>query len=175
VTVNLHDPTDLFFEQLRELYSAESQVILTLPELAECASLPDLRGLLLKHEGESIRHKAVIAGIFDRHATDPDGEICKAVRGLIKGCNHHLAMAEDSRIRDLLVVAHCNRIEHYEIAAYGFTLSLAECVGLQKDSDDLLGVLQEEREMSRGLAEVTKNILGSPVPAVTESGSRATS
>ena len=173
--MKLADPTDLFFEQLRELYSAESQVILTLPELAEGASLPSLRNLLLKHEGESLRHKRVIGGIFDRHRADPEGEICKAVKGLIKGCNHHLAKTEDPRVRDLLVAAHCNRIEHYEIAGYGFTLSLAQCVGLQKDSDDLLGVLQEEQEMSRRLAEVTKAILGSPVSAATQPGSRTIS
>ncbi len=163
--MNLSDPTDLFFDQLRDLYSATSQVILTLPELADNASSPDLRSLLLDHEGESVRHKEAIAAIFRRHGADPDGEICKAIRCLIEVGNEHLAKTEDPQLRDLLLIAHCNQIEQYEIAGYGFTVSLAQHVGLTKDACDLAEMLGEEQEMTRRLARVAANIFGARIPA----------
>ena len=132
--MNFSDPTDLFFVQLRDLCSAKSQVILTLPELAAHASSPGLRNLLLDHERDSIRHKKTIATIFKRHGVDPEGKICEAIGGLIKSGNGYLAKTGNPQVRDLLLVAHCNRLEHYEIAAYGFTVSLAQHLGWLKCS-----------------------------------------
>ena len=163
--MNFGDPTDLFFDQLRDLYSAKAQVILTLPELAEYASSSDLRSLLLSHEHESLLHKKTIAAVFERHGADPDGEICEAIRGLIKGGNAHLAKIDNPQVRDLLLVAHCNRMEHYEIAAYGFTVSLAQHLGFSKDAYDLAEMLGEEQEMTRHLAKVAASIFGERIPA----------
>jgi len=90
-------PSDLFFDQLRDLHSVESQVILTLPDLAEQAGDPSFRKLIAAHEEDSMRHKDVIVSIFERHG--------KASKGLIDGGNEHLAKTEDAVVRDLLLVA----------------------------------------------------------------------
>lgn len=164
--MNLSEPRELFFDQLRDLYSAKSQVILTLPELAEYTSLPELRSLLLEHESESIRHKEAITGIFHRHGEEPHGEIAEGIRGLIVAGNARLARAENPKIRDLLLVAHCNRMEHYEIAAHGFTVSLAQHVGFAKDAYDLAGILGEDQEMARRLAHVGAAVFGDHIPPV---------
>jgi ferritin-like metal-binding protein YciE len=164
--MNLSEPRELLFDQLRDLYSAKSQVILTLPELAGYTSLPELRALLLEHESESIRHKEIITAIFERHGEPPDGEISEGIRGLIVTGNARLARAENPQIRDLLLVAHCNRLEHYEIAAHGFTVSLARHVGFVKDAHDLAGMLGEDQEMAHHLAQVGAAVFGEHIPPV---------
>lgn len=161
--MKIASPTDLFFDQLRDLYSVESQVILTLPDLAEHASNPTLRNLFLEHEGASLRHKEIVTAIFERHGVDPGGDICKAVKGLIDGGNEHLAKAEDPMVRDLLLIAHCGRIEHYEIAAYRFTTSLAESIGFSRDAAELGEILQEEEQTARRLATAGAELFGVPI------------
>lgn len=155
-------PQDLLFDQLRDLYSVESQVILTLPELAEQAQNETLRRLLAEAEGTSVRQKERLCEIFARHAVDPGGDICKAMKGLIDGGNQHLAQTEDTVIRDLLLVAHSNRILHYEIAAYSFTATLAECAGFSREAAALQESLEEERDAARQLAGAAAEIFGSP-------------
>ena len=155
-------PTDLFFDQLRDLYSVESQVILTLPDLADQASNATLRDLLLQHESASLRHKKTVAAIFKRHGADPGGDTCKAMKGLIDGGNAHLAKTEDPLVRDLLLVAHCGRIEYYEIAAYRFTTSLAECLGLSRDAAELAAILEQEEQTAVSLAGIGAEIFGTP-------------
>jgi len=161
--MKLNSPTELFFDQLKDLYSVESQVILTLPDLADNASDPALRSLLLDHEGESERHKTIVKRIFETHGRNPGGDICKAIKGLIEGGNEHLAKAEDPLVRDLLLIAHCNRIKHYEIAAYGFTVALAQCVGLINDARALGDILSDEREFARHLESIAEELFGAPV------------
>ncbi len=160
--MKITNPNDLFFDQLKDLYSVESQVVLTLPDLAEKASDRSLKALLLDHEGETLRHKEVVTAVFERHGVDPGGDICKAMKGLIDGGNEHLAKTEDPSVRDLLIIAHCNRMEHYEIAAYGFTVALAECLGLTRDASDLTEVLEEERRTARQLGAIAAEIFGAP-------------
>ena len=160
--MKIASPHDLFFDQLRDLYSVESQVILTLPDLAEHATNRMLRDLLLQHEGASLRHKEIVTGIFDRHGVDPDGDICKAMKGMIDGGNEHLAKAEGHLVRDLLLIAHCGRIEHYEIAAYRFITSLAGCVGFSRDAGELGEILAEEEQTARRLAAVGSELFGAP-------------
>lgn len=160
--MKLSTPNDLFFDQLKDIYSVESQVILTLTDLADHATEEALKSLLLEHEGASERQKKTVSAILKRHGVDPGGDICKAMKGLIDGGNEHLAKAEDPLVRDLLLIAHWNRIEHYEIAAYGFTTSLARSLGLTRDAEELAEILEEETTTARQLAEIASGIFGVP-------------
>jgi ferritin-like metal-binding protein YciE len=162
MVMNIAYPQDLFFDQLKDLYSVESQVILTLPELAEQAHNKTLRRLLAEGEGASVRQKQRLTTIFKHYAVDPGGDICKAMKGLIDGGNEHLAQTEDTVVRDLLLVAHTNRILHYEIAAYSFTATLAECAGFTREAGELQESLEEERAMARQLASAAAEIFGTP-------------
>jgi ferritin-like metal-binding protein YciE len=158
--MKLKHPTDLFFDQLRDLYSVESQVILTLPHLAAAASHPDLRRLLAGHEKQSEQQKNLLLSLFERCDQEPNGDICKAMKGLIEGGNEHLARTEDSKVRDLLVIAHCNRIKYYEIAGYGFAMGLAECIGLYREAEVLAAILDEEKGITHRLAACASNMFG---------------
>ncbi len=158
--MNLKHPTDLFFDQLRNLYAAKAQIILTLPELATRATFPELRRLLSGHEKPSRQHKDLLLSIFERHGAEPSGEICSGVKTLIECGDERLARAVDPKVRDLLLVAHCNLIKHYEIACYGFTTSLAECMGLHREAEVLASILDEEKDLTHRLASTAAHLFG---------------
>lgn len=161
--MNIRTPSDLFFDQLKDLHSVESQVIDTLPDLADHANHEGLKSLLIDHEGESVRQKQAISGIFGHHGVDPGDSVCLGMRGLIEGGNQQLSMTEDSHVRDLLLIAHCTRINHYEIAAYGITRLLAEHVGFERDTGVLQQSLEEEMTFSRQLAAIASELLDAPL------------
>ena len=161
--MRIRNPNDLFFDQLRDIRSVECQVILTLPELAEKAEAPSLRAWLQDHEEMTSRHKQAVLSIFERHGEDPGGDICKAMKGLIDGGNAHLAKTEDAVVRDLLLVAHCNRIKHYVIAAYEFTTALAGRIGFPRDQQELAAILEEETSATQALAAIASGLFGANV------------
>jgi ferritin-like metal-binding protein YciE len=164
--MNLENPTDLFFDQIRDLYSAESQVILTLPELAQTASHTPLRNLLEEHEETSQLQKQRLQRIAERWGQHPGGDLCKAIQGLIEGGNAHLARTADPQVADLMLIAHCNRIKHYEIAGYGFALSLADVLGRGADARELAATLDEEKEFTESLARQAAANFGLPLARV---------
>ena len=144
--MNPKSPADLYFGQLRDLYSVESQVILTLPELAAATSPSPLREFLQDQEPLAMRRKRRLQGIFKRHHAPSDGDICEGMKGLIHGGNRHIAMAKNPVVRDLLLIAHCSRIKHYEIAAYQFAATLAGYLDYPKDLETLAEMLGEAKE-----------------------------
>jgi ferritin-like metal-binding protein YciE len=160
--MNLEHPDDLLHDQLRDLYSAESQVILTLPELAGQARHPALRRLLVDHENQSLEQKERLQRVAERHGIEASGDLCKAMQGLIEGGNEHLEHAKDPLVKDLLLIAHCNRIKHYEIAGYGFILSLAECLGRREDAEDFAHTLDQEKQFVSELAKQGNALFGLP-------------
>ncbi len=153
--------TDLYLDQLRDLFSAESQVALTLGSLAEAVSSDALRKLLRQAEDLTSRQKDRIRDIFERYGSEPTGDTCQAMLGLIHGGNQHIAATGNARVRDLLVVAHCVRVKHYEIAGYRFVASLARRLGLDDDAARLTKSLEEERAAIQELVELSQRL---PLP-----------
>jgi ferritin-like metal-binding protein YciE len=156
--MKLKEPLDLLADQLRDLYSAESQIILTSPELAHRATHPQLKRILADEEKAGLGRKQILRRIAERHDFDLQGDLCRAMQGLIEGGNQHLDMAEDSTVADLLIVAHFNRIKHYSIAGYGFALALAECFEDNDGSAQLLGVVERDRAVIHALARSAADI-----------------
>ena len=150
----IDNPNDLYFDQLRDLYNAESQILLALPELIENAALPDLRDLLVLIERQTARQKKRLRTIFQRHDTPPDGDLCQAIRGLIAGGRTHLFRTTDRQVADLLLIAHTRRIKHYEIAGYSFAAALARQLDLASDAAVLDEILAEEERAAARLAEI---------------------
>jgi ferritin-like metal-binding protein YciE len=156
--MKLKEPLDLLADQLRDLYSAESQTILTCPELANRATHPRLRRVLADEEKAGLERKQTLRRIAERHGFNLEGDLCRAMQGLIEGGNQHLDMAEDSTVADLLIVAHFNRIKHYSIAGYGFALALADCLDDKDGSAQLLGIVERDRAVIHALARIAGDV-----------------
>lgn len=156
--MKLKEPLDLLADQLRDLYSAECQTILTSPELANRATYPRLKRILADEEKAGLERKQILRRIAERHNFNLEGDLCRAMQGLIEGGNQHLDMADDNMVADLLIVAHFNRIKHYSIAGYGFALALAECFDDNEGSAELLGVVERDRSVIHALARIAADI-----------------
>ena len=145
------NPNDLFFDQLLDLYSVETQLAAAMPQLVTMTTCPELKELLMRHTDQTDQQRARLIGLFDHHGLSPGNDKCKAMEGLIQGGEAHLKGVEDLPTRDLMMIAHCLRIEHYEIAAYGITHRLAEMLGLSTEAAILKTILEEETHAARSL------------------------
>lgn len=151
IPMNTKTPHDLLFDQLRDLHSAESQILSSLPGLAARAAYPPLCALITGHAGQTRRQLEMLISVFDRHGMEPGNDKCKAMEGLIAGGDAHLDQVQVPQTRDLMLTAHCARIEHYEIAGYGIAVRLAQRLGLQEEAAILEAILKEELAAARGL------------------------
>ena len=144
----------LYFDQLRDLYSAESQLSAALPDLTNSVTDPELRKSFQKHIGETRTHRARLQDIFCRHGLNPGVEECEAVRGLIREARKHVCRARAGTVRDAVLIAVANRIEHYEIAGYGTARAFAECLGYADDADVLGTSLEEESDADEAITRI---------------------
>lgn len=156
--MKIETPRDLIFDQLRDIHSFESQLVGEFEELASLVSSPDLRVLLSEHSRQTEFQRVRAEGIFKRHGVEIGSDKCKAMEGLLKGGRKHLKQAKPGVVRDLLMTAHCGRIKNYEIAAYQFTMALADCLELAAEAEELSVALAEEEEVKRALAQAAGNI-----------------
>lgn len=156
---------NLLFDQLRDIHSMESQVAATLPHLRGLATYPALRDHLAAHEPFTREQHARIEGIFETHTRDVGEDECLAMKGLIAGGDAHLAMVNDPRTRDFLVVAHWMRIRHYEMAAYQFAAALAMHLDFVSERDLLSAYFAAEDRAAKELEAIAAELFtGVSVP-----------
>jgi ferritin-like metal-binding protein YciE len=152
--MTIASPKDVFFDQLRDLNSATLQTEATLPDLANRASEERLAEIFREHHAATGRHREEISAIFEGHGVEAGNDVCKAMEGLIEGGNKHIEIAEASLIRDLLLIAHGNRIAHYLLAAADYTRGIAENCGLGVEANTVAEILAIERRLADDLSRV---------------------
>jgi len=152
--MSINSLRDLFFDQLRDIYSVEIQLLEALPELESSANEVALRDLFREHADVTMVQRDRLLRIFTNHNENPEGDVSKAMKGLTQGGREHIRSATDPAVKDALIIAHANRIEHYEIAAYGVALAIAEALDLGKEADALAESIAEERQMDEALTRL---------------------
>ena len=158
--MKVNTPIDLLYDQLRDLYSMEIQLAASMPFLAESANHQGLQEQLTKQSNRTYRRKAQLIDIFRRFDIELGTDKCLAIEGLIKGGDSHLANAEDPSTRDLMLIAHCLRIAHYGIAAYGITSRLADSLAFVEDANLLSTLAFEEEDAVQRLKHLEPVIFG---------------
>lgn len=133
---NLHD---LFVHELRDLYSAEQQLVRALPKMSTAATTPDLKQAFEHHLDQTRNHVSRLDRIFTRLGTTSSGEECEAMKGLVKEGETIINAQGHSVVKDAALIGAAQRVEHYEIAAYGTARTYAEELGY----DDMANLLQE--------------------------------
>jgi len=149
---------DLFEANLKDIYSAEQQLISALPEVAKAAYSEDLRDAFNKHLEQTRRHAERLEKIFQRLRINKGGEKCAAMEGLIKEGKKVLEDFEEGPVRDSALIIGAQKIEHYEIAAYGSLCELADVLGFTKIGDVLDRTLEEEENTDRTLTRIAMNV-----------------
>src|ERR1700678_1827840 len=121
---------DLFLEQIEDLYDAENRLVKALPKMAEGTTSLTLRQAIESHLMETEGHVVRLEKIFGILGQDPKAKTCDAMKGLISEGDDVLSDIDQSPLRDAAIIASANRVEHYEIAAYGSARTFAETLGL---------------------------------------------
>ncbi len=150
---------DLYVEQLRDLYSAEDQIIDALPKMIKEASSPELKNALQDHLEETRQQKQRLEQIFDSLGEKASGEKCKAMEGLIKEAESLLKKKADEDVRDAGMIASAQRVEHYEISVYGTVRTYAEMLGRDQDARLLSTTEDEEKQADQKLNQIAKQIV----------------
>jgi ferritin-like metal-binding protein YciE len=158
-SLKLNSLRDLFIEELRDLYSAETQLVKALPKMAEAASDTNLKQAFTNHLEQTEGHVARLEEIFQALDETPSGETCQAMEGLIKEGSQMIKAKGDSVVIDSGIIGAAQRVEHYEMAGYGTARSLAERLGEQEAATLLHETLDEESEADNLLTEIAENLV----------------
>jgi ferritin-like metal-binding protein YciE len=145
---------DLYVHELKDLYSAETQLVKALPKLEEAASHEELKKAFHHHLQETKNQVERLEKIGKNHNIDLKGETCEAMKGLIREGSEMLEASGDSDTKDAGLIASAQRVEHYEIAGYGTAVHFAERLGLTDDVKILQETLKEEKEADTKLNKV---------------------
>ncbi|CAN5466635.1 ferritin-like domain-containing protein [soil metagenome] len=158
----LNSLKDLYAHQLRDLYSAETQLIEALPKMSAAATNQDLKKAFQEHLEETRIHAERIAEICQRRGIDPTGETCNAMKGLITEAEKTLSEWSIPEVCDAALIANAQRVEHYEMAGYGATRTYAGLLDYDDDKDTLEKSLDEEGDANQLLTKIaTGGLFGS--------------
>jgi ferritin-like metal-binding protein YciE len=157
--MNLTSLHDLYVDELRDLHSAEKQLITVLPKLAEAADNAELRAAILEHLEESRGHMERLEDIFGNLETTPKGKHCKAMEGLIEEGNDVVRQGSAAPVRDAALIAAAQRIEHYEMAGYGCVRTYARMLGYREATDLLQQTLDEEASADETLTILAESVI----------------
>jgi ferritin-like metal-binding protein YciE len=150
---------ELYVEQLRDLYSAETQLVKALPKMAEAATSEELRIGFQDHLNQTQEHVQRLETIFENLSEKPTGEKCRGMEGLIKEGTEVIENKElDGELKDAALIAAAQRVEHYEIAGYGTVRTFANLL----EDDEALGLLEqtldEEKDTDQKLTEIAESV-----------------
>jgi len=146
---------DVLVHQLNDLYSAEDQLVEALPKMAQAASNDELKKAFEHHLEETRDHRDRIQEIFGQLGKRRTGEECKAMKGLIEEGEEVIKTSGgDSSAKDAALIAAAQRVEHYEIAAYGTAKTLAGELGHDEAKDMLDQTLDEESNADKLLTKI---------------------
>lgn len=149
---------ELYIDELKDLYNAENQLVKALPKMAKAASSEELRQGFEEHLEQTKGHVRRLEEIFQALGESPKGKKCKGMEGLVaEGAE---AMEEDfeGSVMDAALIGAAQRVEHYEIAAYGTASAFAQELGETDHAALLNETLEEEKETDEKLTKLAQQI-----------------
>ena len=142
---------DLLLHELRDLYSAETQLTDALPQMAQAASHDDLKAAFNEHLEETRGHVDRLERIFDGLGERPEGVHCEAMEGLIEEGEELIREGGEDNVKDAALIAAAQRVEHYEVAGYGAAHNYAGQLDLSDAASLLDETLGEEKAADKKL------------------------
>jgi ferritin-like metal-binding protein YciE len=149
----------LYLDELRDLYNAEQQLVKALPKMAKAASSEELQDAFEKHLEQTKTHVERLEEVFEDIGEKPKGKTCKAMKGLIEEGSEILKENGEESVIDAGIIVAAQKVEHYEIAAYGSVRTFAQLLGKDKSADLLQTTLDEESEANELLNKLAEDIV----------------
>jgi ferritin-like metal-binding protein YciE len=148
---------ELYIDELKDLYSAENQLVKALPKMAKAATSPDLRAGFEEHLEQTKGHVQRLETIFEQLGESPKGKKCKGMEGLIEEGSEAIEEYE-GELLDAALIGAAQRVEHYEMAGYGTVSAFAEELGESEHVTLLNETLEEEKETDEKLSALAGDI-----------------
>jgi ferritin-like metal-binding protein YciE len=145
---------ELFIDELRDLYDAETQLTKALPKMSKAALSEDLREAFEQHLDQTRNQVDRLKRIFEASGEKPTGKKCAAMAGLIQEGNEIVSASDETAVRDAGLIAAAQKVEHYEIAGYGSAKAHAEILGNEEAVKLLMETLREEGEANEKLNDL---------------------
>jgi ferritin-like metal-binding protein YciE len=149
----------LLEEELKDIYSAEKQLLKALPKLAKRASSPELKSALEEHVQVTKRQTERLEQVFEELGKSAKAKTCEAMKGLIEEAEDMLSEDAADSVMDAAIIGCAQKVEHYEIASYGTVKTWAERVGQDRAARLLDETLQEEGEADKRLTGIAESMV----------------
>lgn len=149
---------ELYIDELKDLYNAENQLVKALPKLAKASSSDELRQGFEEHLEQTKGHVQRLEEIFEMLGESPKGKKCAGMEGLVEEGSEVTKEDFEGSVMDAALIGAAQRVEHYEIAAYGTARALAETLGENDHAGLLAATLAEEKETDEKLTALAREI-----------------
>jgi ferritin-like metal-binding protein YciE len=147
-----------FVDSLKDIYWAEKHLLKALPKMQKAATTEELQSAIEEHIGQTGEHAARLEQVFELLGKKAQAKKCDAMEGLIKEGETAVEETEDgSMTRDVAIIISAQKVEHYEIAAYGGLAQVATTMGYDEIAAILSQTLEEEKQTDRNLTEIAEN------------------
>ena len=149
---------ELYIDELRDLYNAETQLAKALPKMAKASSNAQLRQAFEEHLRQTSEHVSRLEQIFDMLEEKATGKKCLGMEGLVKEGAETIQEDYEDTVMDAAVIGAAQRVEHYEIAAYGTAKEFAQQLGEDEHVSLLQQTLDEEKQTDERLTQLAEEI-----------------
>src|SRR6202011_1361060 len=149
---------ELYVDELKDLYNAETQLVKALPKMAKASSNAELRQGFEEHLRQTSEHVSRLEQIFDLLGEKPTGKKCLGMEGLVKEGAETISEDYEDALMDAAIIGAAQRVEHYEIAGYGTVRAFAELLGENEHVSLLERTLEEEKETDEKLTLLAEQI-----------------
>lgn len=149
---------DLLIDELKDLYSAEKQIVRALPKLAKAATSPDLKQALTNHLKETEGQVTRLEQIAEMVSKRLTGKTCVGMKGVLEEGSEVVEDTDKGTVRDAAMIAAAQRVEHYEMAGYGSAREFAKMLGLSQVATLLDETLEEEKAADKLLSGIAKQV-----------------
>jgi ferritin-like metal-binding protein YciE len=151
---------DLFLDTLRDTYNAEAQLVKGLPKMAKAAHNPELKHGFEEHLKQTEEHHNRLERVFEAIGEKARGKTCDAMKGLVSESSDWISESAEPNVMDAGLIAHAQKVEHYEIATYGCLVTWAQQLDLDDDAVSLLKqTLNEEKETDEKLTQIAESMV----------------
>ena len=148
----------LYIDELKDLYNAETQLVKALPKMAKASSDKQLRAGFEEHLRQTSEQVSRLEQIFEQLDEKPTGKKCLGMEGLVKEGAEVMGEDYNPDVKDAAIIGAAQRVEHYEIAGYGTARALAELLGEEEHASLLEETLQEEKDTDQKLNQLAEEI-----------------
>lgn len=152
--MTIHSLQNFYVDQLKDVYSAEKQLLEALPQMADAATNADLKLAFQSHSHQTANHMATVQTILNGLNENPGSQKCKAMEGLVSEASEIINVKGDPQAKDAALILAAQKVEHYEIATYGGLRTYAKALGFSDVATQLQAILDEEYDSDQTLNDL---------------------